>query len=130
MALNRRALTLAAGIGCLSAILNPAAAQDASSVKHDDIIWNDAVPAKVPPPQTSPAKTSPAKSVTPGNAPIRDSFAPGTDAAKALDKPVVSPLAAGPVCREFQQQIMIEGRLQPAHGRACQQPDGSWRLVN
>jgi len=36
---------------------------------------------------------------------------------------------SGAYCREFQQQILVGGRVQSAFGQACQQPDGSWRIV-
>jgi surface antigen len=32
-------------------------------------------------------------------------------------------------CREFQQTVTIGGRQEQAYGVACQQPDGSWRIV-
>lgn len=32
-------------------------------------------------------------------------------------------------CREFQQQVVIGGKLQDAYGTACRQPDGSWEIV-
>jgi surface antigen len=32
-------------------------------------------------------------------------------------------------CREFQQTITVAGERQDAWGVACQEPDGSWRLV-
>lgn len=35
----------------------------------------------------------------------------------------------GAYCREFQTSAVIDGRRQPMHGTACQQPDGSWRVV-
>jgi len=35
----------------------------------------------------------------------------------------------GAYCREFQQTIVVNGRQQQGFGRACQQPDGSWRIV-
>lgn len=35
----------------------------------------------------------------------------------------------GAYCREFQQTIMIGGRQQQGYGKACQQPDGSWKIV-
>lgn len=55
--------------------------------------------------------------------------------------PAPSPLAvdpAGPaylsnsgqVCREYQTTVVIGGVQQPGYGTACQQPDGSWRVVN
>ncbi len=33
-------------------------------------------------------------------------------------------------CREFQTQVIVGGRSQPAYGRACYQPDGSWKIVS
>lgn len=35
----------------------------------------------------------------------------------------------GAYCREFQQTITVGGRQQQGYGKACQQPDGSWRIV-
>lgn len=32
-------------------------------------------------------------------------------------------------CREFRQEITIEGRNEEAYGTACQTPDGDWQLV-
>ena len=37
---------------------------------------------------------------------------------------------AGNYCREFEQTVTIDGRPQQSHGTACQQPDGTWRIVN
>lgn len=36
---------------------------------------------------------------------------------------------AGNYCREFQSEVTIGGKREQAVGRACQQPDGSWRIV-
>ena len=36
---------------------------------------------------------------------------------------------SGSYCREFQQQVIVGGRVQSILGQACQQPDGSWRIV-
>jgi surface antigen len=36
----------------------------------------------------------------------------------------------GTYCREFQQTIIVGGQPQQAHGTACRQPDGSWRIMN
>lgn len=36
---------------------------------------------------------------------------------------------AGAYCREFQTEVTISGRREDAFGRACQQPDGSWKIV-
>lgn len=38
--------------------------------------------------------------------------------------------SAGQYCREYQTTVMIGGKAQAAHGRACRQPDGSWKVVN
>lgn len=35
----------------------------------------------------------------------------------------------GSYCREFQQTITIGGQQQQGYGKACQQPDGSWKIV-
>jgi hypothetical protein len=32
-------------------------------------------------------------------------------------------------CREFRQEITIDGRNEQAYGTACQMPDGDWQLV-
>jgi surface antigen len=36
---------------------------------------------------------------------------------------------SGQYCREFQQSITINGQQQNGYGTACQQPDGSWKIV-
>ena len=36
---------------------------------------------------------------------------------------------AGSNCREFQTEVTVGGKKENAHGVACQQPDGSWRIV-
>ncbi|MFA5041560.1 MAG: glycine zipper 2TM domain-containing protein [Bdellovibrionales bacterium] len=36
---------------------------------------------------------------------------------------------AGTYCREFSQEIKIDGKLVESYGTACLQPDGSWRIV-
>lgn len=38
--------------------------------------------------------------------------------------------ASGRYCREYQQTVMVGGRQESAYGTACQQPDGSWEIVN
>lgn len=37
--------------------------------------------------------------------------------------------STGRYCREFQQTVSIGGRTEEAYGTACQQPDGSWQIV-
>ncbi len=35
---------------------------------------------------------------------------------------------SGQYCREFQNEVTIGGRIEQAHGVACRQPDGTWRI--
>lgn len=37
--------------------------------------------------------------------------------------------ATGGYCREFQQSIVVGGQKKQGYGTACQQPDGSWKIV-
>ena len=41
----------------------------------------------------------------------------------------VQQVASGQYCRDFQQTIIVSGREQQGHGRACRQPDGTWKTV-
>lgn len=36
---------------------------------------------------------------------------------------------SGQTCREYKQTIVVDGKSETAYGTACQQTDGSWRLV-
>jgi surface antigen len=36
----------------------------------------------------------------------------------------------GQTCREYQHTVYVGGRAEQAHGTACQQPDGTWRIVS
>jgi surface antigen len=38
--------------------------------------------------------------------------------------------ASNEYCREFQQTVVIGGEEEQAHGTACRQSNGSWRIVN
>lgn len=44
----------------------------------------------------------------------------------ATPGPVVS---NSPYCREYQSTTMVGGQSAYSYGTACQQPDGSWRIV-
>ncbi len=33
-------------------------------------------------------------------------------------------------CRDFESTITVEGKTEVAQGRACREPDGSWKIVN
>ncbi len=37
--------------------------------------------------------------------------------------------SSGQFCREYQTTVVIGGKAEAAHGRACRQPDGSWKVV-
>ena len=36
---------------------------------------------------------------------------------------------AGEYCREYQQTVTVAGKSEQAYGRACRQPDGSWKII-
>lgn len=36
---------------------------------------------------------------------------------------------AGQYCREYNQTVKVGGKTENAYGRACRQPDGSWKIV-
>lgn len=35
----------------------------------------------------------------------------------------------GQYCREYQQTVTIGGEAENAYGKACRQPDGSWKII-
>lgn len=37
---------------------------------------------------------------------------------------------SGEYCREFQSEINVGGQREKGYGTACQQPDGSWKIVS
>ena len=37
---------------------------------------------------------------------------------------------SGQYCREFQHEVIVGGQKEQAYGTACQQPDGSWRVLS
>ncbi len=44
-------------------------------------------------------------------------------------KPVRNYNSDGRYCREYQTKVQINGKWQSAYGKACRQPDGSWKIV-
>jgi surface antigen len=38
--------------------------------------------------------------------------------------------ASGGPCREYATSVVIDGKTQTAHGTACREPDGTWRIVS
>ncbi len=81
------------------------------------IIWNDAGTQSAPRANADPDK----------NGITWNSSAPSARSKRAA--PPSAADASGP-CREFQTHIIIDGKSEPAHGTACRQPDGTWRVVN
>ena len=138
--LSLRAIVLAAGIS-------------AAAAQKETITWNDAPPKSAATSNSSnsaPLNITPSASPPPAGPPIRDDYAP-----VARSKPTTTARNGGDIvwsepsmpskgkvgksnisvsgarpCREFQQDIVIDGQKQKAHGRACQQSDGSWRIEN
>src|SRR5437016_3824484 len=50
-------------------------------------------------------------------------------AAATLPHPSAAAVQQQPYCREFTSTARIDSRNQPLVGRVCQQPDGSWQIV-
>jgi len=38
--------------------------------------------------------------------------------------------ADGQYCREYQTETQVGGKTQNMYGKACRQPDGSWKIVS
>ena len=65
-------------------------------------------------------------------------YAPAYGGATAYVPPPAPPVVVAPqapaysanYCRDFNQKIVIDGVERNAYGKACLQPDGSWRIVN
>ena len=55
---------------------------------------------------------------------------PQTGAAGSVTPVRTYQTASGQYCREFQENVTINGQRQNAYGTACLQPDGSWRVVS
>lgn len=51
------------------------------------------------------------------------------EAAPAMIAPPTD-TAAKPYCREYQNPVVVDGKLQSSYGTACLQPDGSWKIVS
>ncbi|MCX7126252.1 MAG: RT0821/Lpp0805 family surface protein [Gammaproteobacteria bacterium] len=44
-------------------------------------------------------------------------------------RPVKNYTSENRYCREYQTTVTVNGKVQKAYGRACRQPDGSWKIV-
>ena len=47
----------------------------------------------------------------------------------AMPQPAPPAFVGARECREFQQTIVVNGQEQPGYGKACRQPDGTWKIV-
>ena len=92
-----------------------------ATADKDGIIWDNPRAAQ---PQASAAPPAPDRNGITWNSPAN-----AKPKSLAAAPPSTSTDAAGP-CREFQTHIIIDGKSEPAHGTACRQPDGTWRVVN
>jgi hypothetical protein len=95
-------------IALAAALLSLAACETADQTAEKDTIhWN--TPAQTapsaPPPEAAPPPPPP-----PPPAP-----------------PQAARPAGEPECREYQTTIMIGGKPEKAYGKACRQPDGTWK---
>lgn len=57
-------------------------------------------------------------------------YAPPPGAVSAQPAGPVYQAQNGQYCREYQSTVRVGGVVRPSYGTACQQPDGSWRIVN
>lgn len=64
----------------------------------------------------------------PSNKPMRWKN-PDTGNAGAITPKPAYQNEAGQYCREFQQEVTVGGKTEQAYGKACRQPDGSWKIV-
>ena len=44
-------------------------------------------------------------------------------------RPVKNYRSGNRYCREFQTRIKVAGKWQQGYGRACRQPDGTWKII-
>ena len=45
-------------------------------------------------------------------------------------RPIKNYKSKGRYCREYQTTVTINGKLQKGYGKACREPDGTWRIVS
>ena|SRR3990167_3061635 len=45
-------------------------------------------------------------------------------------RPIKNYRSQGRYCREYQTRVQIGGEWKKAYGRACRQPDGTWKIVS
>ena len=64
----------------------------------------------------------------PSNKPMRWKN-PDTGNSGAITPKPAYQTPTGEFCREFQQEITVGGKTEQAYGKACRQPDGSWKIM-
>jgi hypothetical protein len=112
----RRFLMVAAAVG-LAMVLQPGAAQAWSHGSRTSVFlgfngWYPPPPViYAPPPAAYPAP-------------------PVAQSVPAPVEPAPQPLAGQPNCREYTTNVEVAGQPQQGYGVACQQPDGTWRIVS
>lgn len=65
----------------------------------------------------------------PSNKPMRWKNPDTGNAGAVTPKPAYQD-ETGQYCREFQQEVTVGGKTEQAYGKACRQPDGSWKIVS
>jgi hypothetical protein len=113
----RRGLVAAAGVFALGAALMAAAPAQAGDHHHSSFFFGFGFPVGG---YYGPSYYAPAYAYPPPYA-----YGP----AYAYAPPAPQYQTQG-YCREFQTTIVVDGQPQDAHGTACQQPDGSWQVMN
>jgi len=63
------------------------------------------------------------------SAPVGEGFAWNSNRASGEITTTRDGWAGERYCREFRQNVQIDGQTQEAYGTACQTPDGDWQLV-
>lgn len=93
------------------------------------IIWNEPQAAAPAPPPAPTANAVPKTFPPNASASVKDDAVIWDSPPRRPGNAIAAAAAPSP-CREFQTEIIIDGRKQLAHGTACRQPDGTWKVVN
>ena len=96
------------------------AGQSAVAQSNKSIQWN------TPRPGEGPATTMPPAPQAQPAQPVETMPSPPP---MTGPRPVPQATQTGPECREYQQTVTIGGKPQQVYGRACRQPDGTWKQV-
>ncbi len=128
----------AASLCMLVALLVAASAcTDDDFANAPPMMWADASSATITP--NGPVSGSSSGTITPtrsapgGSGTITPNGPGSGDSATGVTATTNNPAPGqsspgGMYCREFEETITIDGQPQRAHGRACRQPDGTWKI--